>query len=169
MVFSLLPPRKFAIQTWFCNCPQYLCLFRIVVECSPSIHDLRKMLVLPKSTSLLSSAVRRVVHFCASLGTPRRWSLCLEGLYRKRRSAPLVRLCSPRDRALVCSGSSCYRFGLRAAVPPKLCLRVRTTLVPAAVPAAYGCVPRGQWALFRRRHVRIDWPVIMSGGACGCW
>ena len=47
MVISLLLPRKFAIQTWFCNCPQYLCLFRIFVECSPSIHDPRKMLVLP--------------------------------------------------------------------------------------------------------------------------
>ena len=43
---SLLPPLKFAIRTWFCNCPQYLCLCHIVVECSPSIHDLGKMLVL---------------------------------------------------------------------------------------------------------------------------
>ena len=40
-------PRKFAIQTWLCNCPQYLCLFHIVFECSPSIHDQGKMLVLP--------------------------------------------------------------------------------------------------------------------------
>ena len=56
-------------------------------------------------------------------------------------------LCSAsRDRALVCSGSSCFRFGLRAAVPPNLCLVVRTTLIPAAVHAASGCVPRGQWA-----------------------
>ena len=47
MVISLLTPRNFAIRTWFCNCPQHLCLFRIVVECSPSIHDPRKMLVLP--------------------------------------------------------------------------------------------------------------------------
>ena len=39
--------RKFVIQTWLCNCPQYLCLFHIVVECSPSIHDQGKMLVLP--------------------------------------------------------------------------------------------------------------------------
>ena len=54
MVVSLLSPRKFWIQTWFCNCLQYLCLFHIVVECTPSIHDPRKMLVLPKSTSLLS-------------------------------------------------------------------------------------------------------------------
>ena len=47
MVISLLSPRKFAIQTWFCNCPQYLCLFHIVFECNPSIHDPAKMLVLP--------------------------------------------------------------------------------------------------------------------------
>ena len=46
MVISLLLPQKFAIQTWFCNCPQYLCLFRIVVECSPDFHDLGNMLVL---------------------------------------------------------------------------------------------------------------------------
>ena len=41
------PPRKFATQTWFCNCQTYLYLFHIVVECSPSIHDPGKMLVLP--------------------------------------------------------------------------------------------------------------------------
>ena len=40
-------PRKFTIQTWLCNCPEYLCLFHIVFECSPSIHDQGKMLVLP--------------------------------------------------------------------------------------------------------------------------
>ena len=45
---------KFAIQTWLCNCPQYLCLFHIVVECIPSLHDPRKMLVLP-NRPLLSS------------------------------------------------------------------------------------------------------------------
>ena len=33
MVISLFSPLKFAIRTWFCYCPQYLCLFRIVVEC----------------------------------------------------------------------------------------------------------------------------------------
>ena len=47
IVISLLSPRKVAIRTWFCNCPQYLCLFRIVFECSPSTHDPGKMLVLP--------------------------------------------------------------------------------------------------------------------------
>ena len=34
-------------QSWFCNCPQYLCLFRFVFDCSPRIHHPRKMLVLP--------------------------------------------------------------------------------------------------------------------------
>ena len=53
MVISLIPPQKFEIQTWFCNCPQYLCLFRIDVEYSPSIHDQRKDVGSPKSTSLL--------------------------------------------------------------------------------------------------------------------
>ena len=43
----LFLPRKFAIQTWLCNCPQYFCLFHIVFEFSPSIHDQGKMLVLP--------------------------------------------------------------------------------------------------------------------------
>ena len=47
MVISLLPPRKFVIQTWLCNCPQYLCLFHMVFKCSPGIHDQGKMLVLP--------------------------------------------------------------------------------------------------------------------------
>ena len=47
MVISLIHPQKFAIQTWFCNCPQYLCLFRFFFECIPSIHDPGKMLVLP--------------------------------------------------------------------------------------------------------------------------
>ena len=40
-------PLKFVIQTWFCNCQQYLCLSHIVFECSPSIHDQGKMMVLP--------------------------------------------------------------------------------------------------------------------------
>ena len=47
MVVSLSPHRKFAIRTWFCTCPQYLCLFHIVVECTPSFHDQGKMFVLP--------------------------------------------------------------------------------------------------------------------------
>ena len=55
MEISLLHQRKFAIRTWLCNCPQYFCLFHIVFERSPSNRDPGKMLVLPKSTSLLSS------------------------------------------------------------------------------------------------------------------
>ena len=47
MEIFLFLPRKFAIQTRLCNCPQYLCLFHIVFECSPSIHEQGKMLVLP--------------------------------------------------------------------------------------------------------------------------
>ena len=45
-VFQLLL-RKFAIQIWFYNCQQYLCLFHIVFEYIPSKHDQGKMLVLP--------------------------------------------------------------------------------------------------------------------------
>ena len=45
-IFQLLL-RKFWIQTWFCNCQQYLCLFHIVFEYTPGIHDQGNMLVLP--------------------------------------------------------------------------------------------------------------------------
>ena len=45
LLYSL--PQKFAIRTWFCSCPQYLCLFCIVFEYIPSTHDPGKMLVLP--------------------------------------------------------------------------------------------------------------------------
>ena len=47
MEVFLFTPLKFAIRTWFCNCPQYLCLFHIFFECAPSFHDQGKMLVLP--------------------------------------------------------------------------------------------------------------------------
>ena len=46
VIFQLLL-RKFWIQTWFCNCQHYLCLFTIVFMCIPGKHDLGKMLVLP--------------------------------------------------------------------------------------------------------------------------
>ena len=39
--------RKFRIRTWFCDCPQYPCLFGFVFECSQSIHGPGMMLVLP--------------------------------------------------------------------------------------------------------------------------
>ena len=48
MVISLLHPLKFAIRTWFCNCPQYLWLFRIVFECIPNIRDPGKNVGSPK-------------------------------------------------------------------------------------------------------------------------
>ena len=54
VIFQLLL-RKFWIQTWFCNCQQYLCFFHTVFEYTPGIHNLGKMLVLTKSTSLLST------------------------------------------------------------------------------------------------------------------
>ena len=55
MEVSLFSPLKFAIRTWFCNCLQYLCLFHIVFECCPSIHDPRKDAGSHKSTSLFST------------------------------------------------------------------------------------------------------------------
>ena len=64
MVISLLSPQKFAIQTWFCNCPQYLCLFGIVFECSPSVHDPRKMLVIPNR--LLCWVISTSDQYCVS-------------------------------------------------------------------------------------------------------
>ena len=45
-VISPLHPRKFWIQTWFCNCQQYLCLFHIVFEYTPRKHDQGRMLAL---------------------------------------------------------------------------------------------------------------------------
>ena len=47
--------RKFWIQTCFCNCLQYLCLFHIVFEYTPGTHDQRNDVGSPKSSSLLST------------------------------------------------------------------------------------------------------------------
>ena len=47
---------KLWIQTWFCNCQQYLCFFQIVFEYIPGKHDQGKMLVLCKSTRLFSTS-----------------------------------------------------------------------------------------------------------------
>ena len=44
VIFQLLM-RKFWIQTWFCGCQQYLCLFHVVFE--SGVHDQGKMLVRP--------------------------------------------------------------------------------------------------------------------------
>ena len=43
---------------------------------------------------------------------PRRWSLCLEGLYRKRRYENLVKLCSARLPAIVHSASLVFRVSV---------------------------------------------------------
>ena len=50
MEVFLFTPLKFAMRTWFCNC-----LFHIVFEYTPGIHDEGKMLVLQKSTCLFST------------------------------------------------------------------------------------------------------------------
>ena len=47
MVFFQLLLWKSWVQTWFKNCQQYHCLFHIVLEYSPSVHDQGKMLALP--------------------------------------------------------------------------------------------------------------------------
>ena len=89
------------------------------------------------------SAVPRVVHFCTSLGTPRR-------SVRKRRSEPLFRLGFPR---------SCTRLlwivvlPLRppGRAPAKTLSSVISTRSSAAVPAA--CVwLRASWSVGTSRH-----------------
>ena len=84
----------------------------------------------------------------------RRWERLVVGVFASKVCTANGVLHLSSGFALLGFPRSCTRllwivvFPLRppAAVPPKLCLRVRTTLIPAAVPAAYGCVPRGQWA-----------------------
>ena len=103
-----------------------------------------------------------------------RWSLCLEGLYHKRRSAPLVKLCSPRLPSIVHSSALDRRFSASAfklLSRRKLCLRVRTTLVPAAVSTAYGCVHRGQWApldadMFELIGHHVWWSLLLVEPFC---
>ena len=72
MVIFRLLLWKFWIQTWFCNCQQYLCLFHIVFECSPSIHDQRRMLVLSYQLLcfVLSTSDRYFVSFQSILCHP---------------------------------------------------------------------------------------------------
>ena len=55
MVISLVFLLKFAIRTWFCNCPKYLCLFRIFLWVHLKYTWSKKDVGSPKSTSLLSS------------------------------------------------------------------------------------------------------------------
>ena len=47
MVFFSCSCGNSGLKTWFCNCPQYLCLFHTVFEYTPGIHSQRKMLVHP--------------------------------------------------------------------------------------------------------------------------
>ena len=54
-------------------------------------------------------------------------------------------------------------FGLRAAVPPKLCATLRSCRRCVWLCASWSA------GTPRRRHARIDRPVYMSGGACFCW
>ena len=64
MVIFRLLLLKFWIQTWFCNCPQYLCLFHILVECNPNKHGQGKMLVLPNQLLCLVSTFHIGLIFC---------------------------------------------------------------------------------------------------------
>ena len=100
-------------------------------------------------------AVPRVVHFCTSLGKPR-------SSVRKLCSAPLFGL-GFRDRALVCSGSSCYRFGLPGRAPCQSFLECdQHSFLPQLSPQrACGYVPRGQWAL-----LDADMPKLIDRSAC---
>ena len=44
---SIHHPAEIRDSNMVCNCPQYLCLFHIVFECIPTVHDQKKMLVIP--------------------------------------------------------------------------------------------------------------------------
>ena len=60
------------IQTYPCNCPQYLCLFWILVECNPEKHGQIMMLVLPNQrfTSVFSTLGQDCVSFQPALSRP---------------------------------------------------------------------------------------------------
>ena len=68
IIVFLFSTRNFAIRTWFCDCPQYLCLFCMLFECNPSIHDQGKMLVLPnRLLSLVFSTLDPDFSFCPAV------------------------------------------------------------------------------------------------------
>ena len=54
VVFQYLLQR-FWIQTYFCNCPQYVCLFDILFECNPNKRGQGMMSGRPESTSFIST------------------------------------------------------------------------------------------------------------------
>ena len=103
--------------------PSRHCAWRSVVPelgCSGTVQSLVGHLVVGMA---VDSALPRVVHFSASLGVPRRRSPL------PRRSVPRTAICTSRwallcsasrGRALGCSGTSCFRFGLRGRLQPKL-------------------------------------------------
>ena len=88
--------------------------------------------------------------FARRLGTLRRWSLCLESLHHKRRSAPLVRFCSVRHPATVHSSAQDRRVSVSASG----CSRTETLFESAYDTRSRGCA---LWLVgtSRRRHVRI--------------
>ena len=102
---------------------------------------------------VVDSAVPRVVHFCASLELPRRWSLCLEGLYANGvllLSSLFALLGFPRSCTrllwIVVFQSSSesgdqseYRYDRPAAVPAASCLDLA---VSAALASAYDTLSR---------------------------
>ena len=102
---------------------------------------------------VVDSAVARVVHFCASLRMPRRWSLCLEGLYRKRRSAPLVRPCSARLPAILHSSALVCRVSASASG-----VHSRRSSVATLRSCRRSVWPCASWSVgtSRRRHARFD-------------
>ena len=65
MVIFLLLLRKFRIQTFFCNCQQYLCLFHMVFEYILGVHVQGKMLILPNQLLywILSTSDQSFVSF----------------------------------------------------------------------------------------------------------
>ena len=133
--------------------PSSYCAKRSVIPelgCSGSVQSSVGHIVVGM---IVDSAVPRVDHFCASLRMPRRWSLCLEGLYRKRRSAPFLRLCSARLPAIVHSSALVRRVSASASG-----VHSRRSSV-ATLRSCRRCVwPCASWSVgtSRRSHVRID-------------
>ena len=87
----------------------------------------------------------------ALLGFPRSSTLLLWYLVFQSSSESSDQSEYGYDRPAVVPAASCLGMAVSSSASgarsrPELCLKVRTTLVPAAVTAAYGCVPRGQWA-----------------------
>ena len=106
---------------------------------------------------VVESAVPRMVHFCASPGMPRRWSLSLErSVFANgdlHLSSGFALQCFPRSYTRLL-WFVVFCFGPWAAVPPKLSLRDSS----AAVAATLGFVPHGQWALLDADMLAlIDW------------